>query len=178
MNPWHDICEKRITTEKFVAVTEIEKCTKIKYEIDKETGLLKLDRYLQTSTCYPATYGFIPKTLSEDGDPLDVLVLDNLAVRPMTLIDCAPIGVIEMIDNGARDEKIIAVPLYKNSPYAKYKDVTEVPQQMIREISHFLRVYKDLEEDKVVEIKPTKGRDEAIKVIKEAIALYKKTFKK
>ena len=111
MNIWHDIDKSRISENKFEALIEIPKGSKAKYELDKETGLLRLDRVLYTSTVYPSNYGFIPRTLADDGDPLDVLVLCNEPIIPMTLVTCMPIGVITMIDGGEPDEKIIAVPL-------------------------------------------------------------------
>lgn len=107
MNIWHDIDESRISENEFEALIEIPKGSKAKYELDKETGLLRLDRILYTSTVYPANYGFIPKTLAEDGDPLDVLVLCNEQIFPMTLVRCTTIGVIQMVDGEALDEKII-----------------------------------------------------------------------
>ena len=113
MNIWHDIDEKRIKPNSFEALIEIPKGCKAKYELDKETGLLKLDRVLYTSTVYPANYGFIPKTLADDGDPLDVLALCNETIYPMTLVNCYPVGVIKMIEGGALDEKIIEVPHYE-----------------------------------------------------------------
>ena len=106
MNIWHDIDPSRITPSNFEALVEIPKGCKAKYELDKETGILKLDRVLYTSTVYPANYGFIPRTLADDGDPLDVLILCNESIYPMTLMNCYPIGVIKMIDSGALDEKI------------------------------------------------------------------------
>ena len=176
MNPWHDIHPSKIKAEEFLTVIEITKGSKNKYEICKDSGMLLLDRVLSTATRYPCNYGFIPKTLSEDGDPLDVLVLGSEEVLPLTLVKCAPIGLIEMIDNGERDEKIIAVPIYKGSVYAQFKDVSEISASIVNEIMHFLRVYKDLEKDNKVEIKPLKGRNNAIKIIKEAMDLYKKKF--
>ena len=110
MNIWHDISPKRITAGDFMAVIEIEKGSKCKYELDKETGVLRLDRILYTSTHYPANYGFIPRTYADDLDPLDVLVLCSESLYPMTTVRCYPIGVISMIDNGRYDEKIIAIP--------------------------------------------------------------------
>ena len=110
MDIWHDIDSKRITTEDFIAVIEIEKGSKNKYELDKETGALILDRILYTSMHYPANYGFIPRTYADDFDPLDVLVLCSESIRPLTLVRCYPIGVISMIDNGYNDDKIIAIP--------------------------------------------------------------------
>lgn len=105
MNIWHDIDPKRITKEDFVAVIEISKGSKNKYELDKETGILILDRILHTSTHYPANYGFIPRTYADDLDPLDVLVLCSEDIHPHTMVRCYPIGVISMIDNGSADEK-------------------------------------------------------------------------
>ena len=109
MNIWHDINSNRINDNDFVAVIEIPKGSKTKYEVDKESGFLMLDRVLSTSTQYPLNYGFIPKTLSGDGDPLDVLVLCSETINPLTLVRCYPIGIIYMLDNGKTDEKIIAL---------------------------------------------------------------------
>ena len=110
-NIWHDISLERIKPEDFVAVVEISKGSKKKYELDKETGMIILDRILYTSTHYPANYGFIPKTYGDDKDPLDVLVLCSESIEPLTLVRCYPIGVMSMIDNGMKDEKVIAIPL-------------------------------------------------------------------
>ena len=110
MNLWHDIAPARVRPEDFFAVIEIEKGSKNKYEMDKETGALRLDRILYTSTHYPANYGFIPRTWADDGDPLDVLVLCSECIRPLSLVECYPIGVISMEDSGSLDEKIIAIP--------------------------------------------------------------------
>ena len=116
MNVWHDISSKRIKAEDFYAVIEITKGGKVKYEMDKETGLLLMDRVLYTSTHYPANYGFIPRTYAQDGDPLDVLVLSSEKFEPLSLVRCYPIGVIKMIDSGALVEKIIAIP-FKDPTY-------------------------------------------------------------
>ena len=110
MNIWHDIPDERISPDNFFAVIEIEKGSKVKYELDKETGMLMLDRVLYTSTHYPASYGFIPRTYADDGDPLDVLVLCSEPIIPMSLVQVYPFGVISMVDNGRNDEKIIAIP--------------------------------------------------------------------
>ena len=145
-NIWHDISPKRITCDRFYAVIEISKGGN-KYELDKETGMLKLDRVLFTSTHYPANYGFIPRTYADDGDPLDVLVLCSETILPMTLVECKPIGVLNMIDNNSKDEKIIAVPI--NDPnYNTYNDITDLPKHRFDEIRHFFQVYKTLEDDK------------------------------
>lgn len=121
MNIWHDISPKRITAEDFIAVIEISKGSKNKYELDKETGLLILDRILYTSTHYPANYGFIPRTYADDGDPLDVLVLCSEELVPLSLVRCYPIGVMSMIDNGKYDEKIIAIP-FSDPTYNGYAE--------------------------------------------------------
>jgi len=143
-NIWHSISPDRISDNDFVAVIEIEKGSKIKYELDKDTGMIIMDRILHTSTHYPANYGFIPRTYADDGDPLDVLVLSSHSFHPMTLVRCYPIGVIRMLDNGKRDDKIIAVP-YRDPVYNSFKDVKGLPQHVLSEMKHFFKVYKELE---------------------------------
>ena len=176
MNIWHDISEERITKDKFVGVIEISKGCKNKYELDKETGRLKLDRVLYTATHYPANYGFIPRTYAEDNDPLDVLVLCQEDIIPLTLVDCYPIGVLIMIDGDERDEKIIAVA--EKDPFLNvYKDVSELPAHISTEIKHFFEVYKQLE-GKQTEVEEFLGRTEAEKIIEKAMASYKEKFNK
>lgn len=176
MNIWHDISEERITKDRFVGVIEISKGCKNKYELDKETGRLKLDRVLYTATHYPANYGFIPRTYAEDNDPLDVLVLCQEDIIPLTLVDCYPIGVLIMIDGNERDEKIIAVA--EKDPFLNvYKDVTELPAHISTEIKHFFEVYKQLE-GKQTEVEEFLGRTEAEKIIAKAMASYKEKFNK
>jgi inorganic pyrophosphatase len=174
MNVWHDISDERITTRKFEAFIEIPKGCKAKYELDKETGLLKLDRVLYTSTVYPANYGFIPKTLAEDGDPLDVLVLCGETIYPRTLVQCYPIGVITMIDNGSLDEKIIAIP-FGDPTYNNYYDIHELPKHVFDEMMHFFEVYKSLEH-KQTTVKEICHRDEAMDIIAKCISAYKEEF--
>lgn len=145
MNIWHNISPKRITPDDFVAVIEIPKGSKNKYELDKETGLIKLDRILYTSTHYPANYGLIPRTYADDNDPLDVLVLCSEALQPMTLVQCYPIGVIRMIDSGRQDDKIIAIP-FDDPNYNIYHDIEELPAHIVQEMIHFFSVYKELEQ--------------------------------
>ena len=171
MNIWHDIESARIQPEEFIAVVEISKGCKQKYEMDKKTGLLILDRILYTSTHYPANYGFIPHTLADDNDPLDVLILCSESLIPMSLVRCYPIGVIIMNDNGMVDEKIIAIP-FGDPQYNNYTDISELPQHIFDELMHFLRVYKELE-DKKVEVKELGGREHAIQAITDAIEFYK-----
>ena len=139
MNIWHDISPKRINTEDFIAVIEISKGSKKKYELDKETGLLILDRILYTSTHYPANYGFIPRTYAQDKDPLDVLVLCSEQIISMSLVQCYPIGVISMVDGGDSDEKIIAIP-FGDPMYNGYKDISDLPKHIFDEMSHFFSV--------------------------------------
>ena len=144
MNIFHDINPQKITKDKFVAVIEISKGSRNKYELDKETGLLMLDRVLFTSTHYPANYGFVPLTLSQDGDPLDVFVYCTQEILPMSLVECRPIGAIDMIDNNQIDTKIIAVPV-GDPTYSNYKEITDLPPHLVDELMHFLSVYKQLE---------------------------------
>lgn len=174
MNIWHDIAEKRITKEDFIGVIEISKGGKNKYELDKETGMLKLDRVLYTATHYPANYGFIPRTYADDNDPLDVLVLCQEDIQPLTLVECYPIGVLIMIDGNQRDEKIIAVA--KKDPFLNvYNDVSELPAHISCEIKHFFEVYKQLE-NKKTEVEEFLGRTEAEAIIEKSIENYKKKF--
>lgn len=176
MNIWHDISEERITKDKFVSVIEISKGCKNKYELDKETGRLKLDRVLYTATHYPANYGFIPRTYADDNDPLDVLVLCQEDIIPLTLVDCYPIGVLIMIDGNQRDEKIIAVA--EKDPFLNmYKDVSELPPHISSEIKHFFEVYKQLE-GKKTEVEEFLGRTEAENIIEKSIENYKAKFNK
>ncbi len=173
-NIWHDISPKRITPEEFICVIEISKGSKKKYELDKETGYLMLDRILYTSTHYPANYGFIPRTYGDDKDPLDVLLLCAQTLEPMTLVKAKPIGVISMVDNGQGDEKIIAVPV--NDPtYNHYNDISELPSHIFDEMSHFFTVYKNLE-NKATAVNEVMGRDSAVEIIEKAIGDYVEEF--
>ncbi len=170
MNIWHDINPALITPEVFTTLIEIPKGSKCKYELDKHTGLLRLDRILYTSTHYPANYGFIPRTYADDGDPLDVLVIGAEAIYPMTLIDVYPIGVMRMIDGGKLDDKIIAVAI-SDPNYNKIKSIDELPPHIFDEIMHFFTVYKQLE-NKQTAVRELFGPDEAKKIIGEAIEGY------
>lgn len=176
LNIWHDIDSSRITPNDFMVVIEIPKGSKTKYELDKHTGLLELDRVLYTSTHYPANYGFIPRTYADDLDPLDVLVLCSVPVHPMTLIRCYPIGVITMLDNGHRDEKIIAIP-FSDPTYNGFKDISNLPAHIFNEMSHFFSVYKALE-NKETAVEEVMGEEEAVKIISSAIVAYKEKFVK
>ena len=173
-NIWHDISPKRINAEDFICVVEISKGSKKKYELDKETGYLLLDRILYTSTHYPANYGFIPRTYSEDNDPLDVLVLCQETIIPLTLVECKPIGVLYMVDGDESDEKVIAVPC--NDPsMSGYNDISELPEHTFNEISNFFEVYKTLEK-KHTAIKQLGDKEEAQRCIKRCIESYIEKF--
>src|SRR5574344_1238139 len=132
MHLWHAVAAEHMHPEDFWAVIEISKGSKNKYELDKETGALRLDRILYTSTHYPANYGLLPRTLAEDHDPLDVLVLCSEAILPMSIVRCFPIGVITMTDGGERDEKIIAIP-FGDPAYNGYSDVSQLPAHIFEE---------------------------------------------
>jgi len=173
-NIWHDISPKRIHAEDFICCIEISKGSKKKYELDKESGYLMLDRILHTSTHYPANYGFIPRTYGDDNDPLDVLLLCSEQIEPMTLVRAYPIGVISMIDNGRNDEKIIAIP-FSDPNYNMYKDISELPKHVFEEMSHFFTVYKNLE-NKETAVNEVSGHDESLKIIDKAINDYIEKF--
>ena len=173
-NIWHDMDSARINPEDFMVVIEIPKGSKVKYELDKQSGLLKMDRILYTSTHYPANYGFIPRTYADDLDPLDVLVLCSEQIAPLTLIRCYPIGMITMLDNGLNDEKIIAIP-FNDPTYNGYTDISELPKHLFDEMTHFFTVYKSLEKKETV-VDEVKGRKEALEVIKMTIENYKEKF--
>ena len=176
MNIWHEISPERIKKDDFISVVEITKGGKNKYELDKETGMLRLDRVLYTSTHYPANYGFIQRTYARDNDPLDVLVLCQEDIIPLTLVECYPIGVLIMIDGEEYDEKIIAVA--KKDPFLnEYQDISEVSHQISAEIKHFFEVYKQLE-GKTTTIEKILGREEAEKIIQTCIDSYNKKFVK
>ena len=175
MNIWKDINKDRIKPEDFIACIEIEQGSKNKYELDKETGLIILDRVLYTSTHYPMNYGFIPRTLSGDGDPLDVFVLCSQPIEKMSLVRCYPIGIVYMTDKDETDEKVIAIP-FGDPQYNSYKDIDELPTHLVEELKHFLSVYKQLE-NKIVKVLKVEGHDSALKTIQENIDFYSKNVK-
>ena len=176
MNPWHDFGEERIKIDNFISVIEIPRGSKNKYELDKESGMLRLDRILYTSTHYPANYGFIPRTLSEDGDPLDVLVLCQESLEPLSILECYPIGMITMIDENEEDEKIIDIQI--NDQFLNnYTDISELPQHQFQEIKHFFEIYKYLE-NKETRVDKICGREEAIATLVKCKNAYKKVFVK
>lgn len=169
-NLWHDIPPGPQPPEQVTAVIEIPSGSRNKYELDKLTGLLKLDRVLYSAVQYPGDYGFIPGTLAEDGDPLDVLVFINEPTFPGCLITVRPLGVLMMTDRGDPDEKILAVP--SEDPYhQEYFDIADLPSHYLKEIEHFFRVYKDLE-GKRVEIEGWRQSTVAMATITDCIKRY------
>lgn len=176
MNIWHDIDPSRIQPDQFIACIEISKGSKKKYELDKDTGMIILDRILFTSTHYPANYGFIPRTIAGDHDPLDVLVLCQEDIEPLSIVQCYPIGVIKMIDSDEIDEKIVAIP-FGDPSLTQYKDISELPQHLLTEMGHFFEVYKSLEGKKTY-ILDIEGAEAAKKIIVQSIKTYEEKFGK
>lgn len=174
-NLWHDIRPLRVKPADFLAVIEIEQGTKSKYELDKESGALILDRILHTSTHYPANYGFIPRTYADDGDPLDVLLVCSETIRPLTLVRCYPIGVIMMEDGGRLDEKIIAVP-FADPMYNGYHDIDELPSHIYEMMVHFFSVYKNLEKEKSVKVEGVYDHKKAEEIIAHCVENYIESF--
>ena len=174
MNVWHDINPERIHPEDFLAVIEISKGSKRKYELDKETGMIILDRILYTSTHYPTNYGFIPRTYAEDGDPLDVLILCSEPIEPHVLVRAYPIGVITMVDNEEADEKIIAIP-FEDPTYNSYRSIEALPNHIFNEMQHFFTVYKELE-GMATAVSKAKGQRDAVEIIKKCMKKYDEIF--
>jgi inorganic pyrophosphatase len=173
-HPWHQVSPGDNIPDLVNAIIEIPKGSKAKYEIDKASGLIKLDRVLFSSVMYPANYGFIPQTYCDDKDPLDILVLCSVDVYPLTIIEAKVIGVMHMVDQGEQDDKIIAVANHDMS--VNYiNDLSELPPHAMTEIVRFFKDYKALE-DKKVSIEHLLGKRYALKVIEESLVLYKKTF--
>ena len=165
--------DKTLNENEFSVLIEIEKGSKNKYEFDLETGFLRLDRILYTSTHYPHNYGFIPRTLADDGDPLDVLVICSEPILPLSIVECKPIGVLEMIDNNKYDYKIMAVCL--NDPFYKdFDDISDLPDHIAEEIRHFFKVYKSLEQNKKTDVGFLRGKKRAQEIIRECIDAYSK----
>lgn len=169
-NPWHslDIGEK--APETVNAMIEIPMGSKVKYELDKKSGLMKVDRILYGAVYYPANYGFIPRTYCEDKDPLDILVLCQEAVQPRTIMEAKIIGSMAMVDGGAEDDKIIAVTT-SDPAYSHYTDISQLPTYILEELKKFFEDYKKLER-KEVKIEDFMGRVDAVRMVKEAIRLY------
>jgi len=172
-NLWHDIDRKN--SQEFNVIIEVPKGSRVKYEVDKESGLICFDRVLYSPMHYPCNYGFIPKSLWEDGDPFDVLVMTHEKLVPGTLVKCRAICKLDMIDSGEEDSKVLAIPV-KDPRFAKIKEKEDLEPHLLKEISHFFSVYKDLQEKKV-EVGEWKSREEAIKSIEKSFELYDKKYK-
>jgi inorganic pyrophosphatase len=176
LHPWHGASYGERYPETINAVIEIPQGSRSKYEIDKDTGLLKLDRVIFSSFIYPVNYGFIPQTLGHDGDPLDILVICSQPIQPLCLVEANVIGNMQMIDQGEHDDKIIAVAA--NDPTVKHiRDVDELPEHFFNELKHFFEEYKVLE-NKVVEIDNFQNKKDAFQIINEAIAYYRDRYRK
>ncbi|MGB1217183.1 MAG: inorganic diphosphatase [Saprospiraceae bacterium] len=171
-NPWHKVPVGENAPEIVNTLIEIPKNTKAKYELDKDTGLLKLDRVIYSSMMYPANYGFIPQTYCDDGDPLDVLVLTQVTCVPLCLVSAKVIGVMHMIDGGEMDDKIIAVA--ENDMSVKHlNDISELPSHFFKELKNFFETYKKLE-NKTVEIEDFQNAEVAQQVVKQSMIDYQK----
>jgi inorganic pyrophosphatase len=171
MNPWHDVELGPETPEVFRAVIEIPIGSRVKYELDKDTGMLRVDRVLFSAVHYPANYGFLPKTYCDDNDPLDVLVLGQVEVVPLAIIRAKTIGVMQMIDENEEDDKIIAV--HADDPeYRHYRDISELPEHRLMSIRRFFEDYKALE-DKKIKVERFMGRFDACNIILSSMELYK-----
>ncbi|MBW2505249.1 MAG: inorganic diphosphatase [Deltaproteobacteria bacterium] len=175
MHPWHDIdISEDQLGDGFPVIIEIPTGSKNKYELDKSTGILRLDRVLYGALHYPANYGFIPRTFCDDGDPLDVLVLGQEPVQPMTLLLARPIGVMHMCDEGQADDKIIAVNLH-DPAVRGIQGIDDLPDYIMAEIQKFFAEYKDLEE-KEVAVDNIQGPQTAIDIIRDALDLYRRVI--
>jgi inorganic pyrophosphatase len=173
MHAWHDIyVDDHLVEKVFPVVIEVPMGSKNKYELDKETGLIKLDRVLYSAVHYPANYGFIPRTYCEDGDPLDALVLSQEPVVPLTIVEARAIGAMRMRDEKGLDDKIIAVSV-RDPAFSEYVDHPQLPAYLLREIRRFFQDYKILEHKQVV-VEDFMGPADAIRIVADALDLYRK----
>jgi inorganic pyrophosphatase len=172
MHPWHDYpIDEAAIAQQFPAVIEVPMGSKNKYELDKATGLLRLDRVLHSAVFYPANYGFVPRTYCDDGDPLDVLVFGQEPVHPLTIVDVRAIGVMEMRDEKGLDDKLLAVCI-GDPAFADYHDFRELPKHVVREMQRFFQDYKALE-GKGVELMETLGPDHALRTLRASLDAYR-----
>lgn len=174
-NPWHHVSPDNKLPEKVNGIIEIPKGTRAKYELDKESGLLRLDRVLYSSVYYPANYGFIPQSYCEDNDPLDILILSQIDIVPMCVVPAQLIGVMRMLDNGEADDKIIAVAVGDPS-VSHIKDISELPQHFISELRNFFEDYKKLEKKTVV-VEEFGDSKAAVEILQESFKMYNDHFK-
>ncbi|MBI3719273.1 MAG: inorganic diphosphatase [Sphingobacteriales bacterium] len=176
LHPWHGVSPGDKIPRQVKAIIEIPQGSRAKYEIDKESGLLKLDRVIYSSFIYPVNYGFIPQTLGQDGDPLDILVLCSQSITPLCLVDATIIGNMQMIDSGEQDDKIIAVAT-KDPSVNHINNVEDLPQHFFLELKHYFEEYKVLE-NKKVEIDNFQDKATALKIVEDALNFYKETYRK
>ena len=175
LHPWHGVHYGDQAPRIVNAVIEIPQGSRAKYEIDKPSGLLKLDRVIYSSFYYPCNYGFIPQTYGDDKDPLDILVISSLSIVPMCLVTAKVIGVMQMVDGGDADDKIIAVAAH--DPSINYiNNIEELPKHFFEELRHFFEEYKRLE-NKAVIVEEFQDKSTALRIIQEAIDFYKESFK-
>lgn len=172
IHPWHDVTPGEMIPQEFSTVIEIPAGSSVKYELDKASGLIKLDRVLYSAVYYPANYGFIPQTLAEDDDPLDVLVFCQETVTPLTLIHARTIGLMTMIDAGKKDHKIIAVATH-DPEYNSYREAVEMPTHRLTMMRRFFQDYKMLE-GKTVEVDEFQPAEAAYPIIEDALSRYSK----
>lgn len=180
MNLWHDVPRGEKTPEEFNCIVEIPKGSFNKYEVDKDTGLIKLDRVNYSNAPFPFDYGFVPQTLWEDGDPLDVVLVTTYPLQSGLLVKARAVGFLEMIDDGESDYKIIAVPV-KDRHFEKVMDISQINEHLLKEFTHFFTTYKLLKTDEgknQVELNGYKGKEEANKIVEKSIELYNKKFGK
>jgi inorganic pyrophosphatase len=176
MNLWHEVSSGEQAPEVINVIVEIPKGSKNKYEIDKEIGLIKLDRAMKTSQDYPFDYGFVPQTLWEDGDALDVVLLTTYPLAPGILVEARPVAVMRMVDGGDGDDKILAVP--KDDPrWEEVKDLADINKHTVKEIQHFFETYKSIDK-KVVEITGVEDREAALEAVKKGLQMYTDKFGK
>lgn len=171
VHPWHDLPNPFANIDEgFNVVIEIPKGSRVKYELDKPSGMLRVDRVLYSAVHYPANYGFLPRTYCDDNDPLDVLVLGNEPVQPLSMMRARAVGVMRMADQGQQDDKIIAVHVH-DPAFSDYAELEELPRHAMREIQRFFKDYKTLE-NKSVTVEEMAGAAEAVQVVREALELY------
>ncbi len=176
MNLWHDIPAGENFPEEINVIIEVPKGSQNKYELDKETGLIHLDRANYSAAAYPCEYGYVPQTLAEDGDAMDVLLLSSFPIPPGILVKMRPVAYMEMIDTGEADAKIIGVPV-KDKRWEGVRDLSDINPHTLKEIQHFFETYKELKGDKV-EIPGFKNKATAVQALKESLDLYQKKFPK
>jgi inorganic pyrophosphatase len=176
IHPWHDVTPGEHIPQEFLSIIEIPFGSSVKYELDKNSGLIKLDRVLYSAVYYPANYGFVPQTLAEDDDPLDVLVFCQEAVAPLTLIKARTIGLMTMVDGGKKDHKVIAIAI-DDPEFNSYREISEMPPHRLTMLRRFFQDYKQLE-GKVVEVDEIEPAKAAYPVIEDALHRYSRQRRK